>query len=181
MLKSWILAVLLAGLVAPAYPQYQGEPIPDAPARLEGEGPFDRLILRGAILIDGSGSPPMGPVDIVVERNRITEIRNVGFPGGAIDPERRAAAPASHLFAGRGSGVGHRGGGTRGGWIEADLASSRHHDGHYRPSQERGPSDRLSPRANGCCLDERAGLRSPGAHPPGALVRSAGGAFRRPP
>jgi len=91
MLKSWISAVLLVGLVDPAYPQYQAEPIPDAPARLEGEGPFDRLILRGAILIDGSGSPPMGPVDIVVERNRITEIRNVGFPGVPIDPERRAA------------------------------------------------------------------------------------------
>ncbi len=46
----------------------------------EGEGPFDRLIIRGAILIDGTGAPPRGPVDIVIEGNRIEEIRGVGVP-----------------------------------------------------------------------------------------------------
>ncbi|MFB3126326.1 MAG: hypothetical protein ACE1Z8_02470, partial [Candidatus Acidiferrales bacterium] len=44
--------------------------VPKAPPRAEGEGPFDRLILRGATLIDGTGAPAIGPVDIVVERNR---------------------------------------------------------------------------------------------------------------
>jgi hypothetical protein len=38
-----------------------------APARAEGEGPFTRLIVRGATLIDGYGGPPRGPVDIVIE------------------------------------------------------------------------------------------------------------------
>ena len=30
----------------------------------EGDGPHQRLILRGATIIDGTGAPPMGPVDI---------------------------------------------------------------------------------------------------------------------
>jgi len=55
----------------------------------EGEGPFERLIIRGATLIDGSGAPPEGPVDIVIEDNRIVEVRGVGAPGVAIDPEDR--------------------------------------------------------------------------------------------
>ncbi|MFY0689546.1 MAG: amidohydrolase family protein [Cyclobacteriaceae bacterium] len=63
--------------------------IPDAPDRAEGEGPFDQLIIRGATLINGNGAPPMGPVDIVVEKNRITQIKSVGYPGVAIDDNRR--------------------------------------------------------------------------------------------
>ena len=35
--------------------------------RAEGEGPFKRLIIRGATVIDGAGGPPRGPVDIVIE------------------------------------------------------------------------------------------------------------------
>ncbi|HYM60151.1 MAG TPA: amidohydrolase family protein [Thermoanaerobaculia bacterium] len=55
----------------------------------EGEGPFPRLIIRGATLIDGSGAPPQGPVDIVIEGNRIKEIRSVGTPKVAIKPDAR--------------------------------------------------------------------------------------------
>jgi hypothetical protein len=65
--------------------------IPPAPPRAEGEGPFARLILRGATLIDGTGAPPIGPVDIVVEKNRIERVESVGQPGG-IDPEKRPKA-----------------------------------------------------------------------------------------
>src|SRR5437764_653900 len=56
--------------------------VPFAPDRRpgEGEGPFARLIIRGATLIDGTGAPPVGPVDIVIEGNRIKEIRSVGYP-----------------------------------------------------------------------------------------------------
>ena len=53
------------------------------------EGPFDQLIIRGATLINGNGAPPIGPVDIVIEKNRIARVANVGFPGVAIDPENR--------------------------------------------------------------------------------------------
>ena len=60
-----------------------------APTRTRGEGPFDRLVIRGATLIDGTGAPAIGPVDVVVERNRISEIRNVGAPGVPIREDGR--------------------------------------------------------------------------------------------
>lgn len=66
--------------------------MPDAPDREEGEGPFDRLIIRGVNMIDGTGSPMTGPVDIVIEGNEITTIRNVGFPGVPINENRRPPA-----------------------------------------------------------------------------------------
>jgi len=64
---------------------------PDRPAG-EGEGPFDRLVIRGATIIDGTGAPPYGPADIVIQGNRITEVRIVGNPGAPIDPEGRPDA-----------------------------------------------------------------------------------------
>ncbi|MBO6535086.1 MAG: amidohydrolase family protein [Balneolaceae bacterium] len=64
----------------------------DAPSRSEGEGPFDRLIIRGVHLIDGTGSPATGPVDIVVEGNKIAQIRTVGYPGLPINESRRPQA-----------------------------------------------------------------------------------------
>jgi len=65
------------------------EQVAPAPPRDEGDGPFERLILRGATLIDGTGAPPVGPVDIVVEGNRIASIHSVGFPGVPIEPAQR--------------------------------------------------------------------------------------------
>ncbi len=55
----------------------------------EGDGPHERLILRGATIIDGTGAPPQGPVDIVVEDDVIVEIRSVGFPGVPINEGSR--------------------------------------------------------------------------------------------
>ncbi len=63
--------------------------IKKAPERKEGEGPWPQLILRGATLINGTGAPANGPVDIVIEKNRIVQIRNVGFPGVAIQESGR--------------------------------------------------------------------------------------------
>lgn len=57
----------------------------------EGEGPFARLVIRGVTMIDGSGAPPQGPVDIVIERSRIVEVRSVGYPGV---PIRQAGRPS---------------------------------------------------------------------------------------
>ena len=62
--------------------------LPIGPAG-EGEGPFERLILRGVTLIDGTGAPPQGPVDIVIARNRILEVRSVGYPNLPIRPDAR--------------------------------------------------------------------------------------------
>jgi hypothetical protein len=72
------------GLVQPAAP---------APSRRadEGEGPFGRLVIRGATLVDGTGAPPVGPVDIVIERGRIASVRSVGFPGVPVRDSRRPA------------------------------------------------------------------------------------------
>jgi len=55
----------------------------------EGDGPFGRPIIRGVTVIDGTGAPPRGPMDIVIEGDRIAEIRSVGFPGVFIDEEER--------------------------------------------------------------------------------------------
>jgi len=63
--------------------------IQKAPERKEGSGPWTQLILRGAILVNGTGAPPVGPVDIVIEQNRIVAIRNVGYPGLAIKTASR--------------------------------------------------------------------------------------------
>ena len=82
---KYILCLLLS-ITSFCYAQ-----IPDAPDRTEGDGPWPQLIIRGAMVIKGDGAPPIGPVDIVIEQNRIKSIRVVGYPGVEIDPERRPA------------------------------------------------------------------------------------------
>ncbi len=64
----------------------------DSPERTEGDGPYERLIIRGATMIDGTGSPAYGPVDVVIEGNRIVQIQNVGYPGVPINENRRPEA-----------------------------------------------------------------------------------------
>lgn len=63
--------------------------IEKAPERTEGEGPWPQLIIRGVTLINGNGAPPLGPVDIVVEQNKIVKIETVGYPGVEIKDESR--------------------------------------------------------------------------------------------
>lgn len=70
-------------------------PLQPATRRDRGRGPFARMVLRGASVIDGTGAPPIGPIDIVVEQGRIAEMRKVGVPKAAIKPERRPA-PGEH-------------------------------------------------------------------------------------
>jgi dihydroorotase-like cyclic amidohydrolase len=79
--------VLLCLLLFAAFSVYAQ--IPKAPDRAEGEGPWPQLILRGATLINGTGAPPIGPVDIVIEKNRIVSVQPVGYPGVAIRENRR--------------------------------------------------------------------------------------------
>lgn len=56
------------------------EGIKPAPLVKEGDGPYPQLIIRGVMLIDGTGAPPVGPVDIVVKQNRIVSIASLGLP-----------------------------------------------------------------------------------------------------
>lgn len=87
------LAVVLLAAASALAADDEDEPtlVEPAPARPdgEGEGPFDRLILRGVMVVDGTGAPPMGPVDIVIEGNRIEEIRSLGMANTEIDESRR--------------------------------------------------------------------------------------------
>lgn len=96
MFRSFVVLFLLVSVVFMNVlnAQDENESIPKAPPRAEGEGPFDRLILRGANLINGTGAPTVGPVDIVIAKNKIVEIKSVGYPGVEIDPDRRPEAGA---------------------------------------------------------------------------------------
>lgn len=65
-------------------------PVVAARQRDRGIGPFKRLVLRGATVIDGTGAPPIGPTDIVVENNRITLLKKV--TGNLANAANRPAA-----------------------------------------------------------------------------------------
>ena len=88
MKKTLLLIAVICGLFS-ATVNAQIEP---APPRAEGDGQYGRLILRGVTLIDGTGAPPIGPVDIVVEKNRIAQIQVVGYPGLPVNENRRPKA-----------------------------------------------------------------------------------------
>ena len=79
----------VAGGAAGATQEARGQYVP-APARTSGEsvGPFRKLVIRGATLIDGTGAPPRGPVDIVIEGNKITAVNQAGWPGLPMKPQR---------------------------------------------------------------------------------------------
>jgi imidazolonepropionase-like amidohydrolase len=90
------LLLLLASVVTAQEPEPRPAYAPDRRAD-EGEGPFKRLILRGVTVVDGSGAPPIGPMDVVIEGNRIKEVRSVGFPKVAIDPKRRPSEATKEI------------------------------------------------------------------------------------
>lgn len=92
------LATLTAGATAQAAEDGEVRGAPDRRAD-EGQGPFERMIIRGATLIDGSGAPPRGPVDIIVEGNRIVSIENVGVPHVPIDEAGRPGGATFELDA----------------------------------------------------------------------------------
>ncbi|MDF2158666.1 amidohydrolase family protein [Algoriphagus sp. CAU 1675] len=83
---------LLLALCCLFYSSISFSQISPAPDRGEGDGPYDRLIIRGVVLVDGTGAPPIGPVDIVVEKNKIAQIQVVGYPGLPINENRRPKA-----------------------------------------------------------------------------------------
>ncbi len=84
-----MVAFVLAPALSPATLQAQPamERVADRSPG-EGEGPFRRLVIRGAMLVDGTGAPPMGPVDIVISGSRIESIRGAGTPGLPLRQDR---------------------------------------------------------------------------------------------
>ena len=95
MIKSLLGAVALAGAVcvAPNAAHAQMERVPDRPAD-EGDGPFETLVIKGATMIDGTGAPPEGPVDIIVQGNRITAIAR----GGGVDIQADRVIDANGMY-----------------------------------------------------------------------------------
>ncbi len=75
----FVCLVISAGLVLDAR---QGGLVA-APDRrpTEGRGPFPTLTIRNVMVIDGTGGPPFGPMNVVVENNRIARITSAGTPG----------------------------------------------------------------------------------------------------
>ena len=83
-------------------PAPQRESLKGAPDRRsdEGKGPFKTLAIRNVMLIDGSGAPPAGPMDVLVSGNRISSVRSAGTPGL---PQRANRGPqADHEIDGTG-------------------------------------------------------------------------------
>jgi imidazolonepropionase-like amidohydrolase len=72
----------------------QREGIIGAPDRRQGEGvgPFKTLAIRGVMVIDGTGAPPQGPMDVIVSGNRITAVRSAGTPGLPLRQNRQPQA-----------------------------------------------------------------------------------------
>ena len=52
------------------------------------EGPYDRLVIQGAMVIPGHGGPPVGPYDILIEGNRISAM----VPFDPVAAERRGGS-----------------------------------------------------------------------------------------
>lgn len=90
-------------LLAPQFPSAQGRqggaPAPAVQSALvdgtlaapprranEGLGPYGTLVIHGVTVIDGTGAPPYGPVDIYIAGNKIQSIRSAGTPGLPMRP-----------------------------------------------------------------------------------------------
>ncbi|HVJ96637.1 MAG TPA: amidohydrolase, partial [Acidimicrobiia bacterium] len=82
-MKRWLWSALCLA----AMPAFAA--IPPGADRHEGDGPYTQLILRGVNVINGTGSPAYGPADVVVEGNRIVEIRMLGADITSIKPDQR--------------------------------------------------------------------------------------------
>lgn len=86
---SLSLLTLLSAPSAFAAAESDAPGVAPAPPRAEGQGPYSQLILRGVTVIKGTGSPAFGPADVVIENNRITQVKSVGSPGTAIRDDQR--------------------------------------------------------------------------------------------
>jgi hypothetical protein len=89
-LSKWIMTFSIAMIITTS----NDAQISKAPERNEGEGQYTQLIIRGVTLINGTGAPAFGPVDIVIEKNKIVQIASLGSPGIKITEGRRPVLKA---------------------------------------------------------------------------------------
>src|SRR5688572_17909970 len=83
-------AALVGVLLSASLVAQQMQPTPNR-GNGEGDGPHDRLVIRGVTVIDGTGAPPRGPMDIVIAQDRIIDIASVGFPKVPLSDRGRPA------------------------------------------------------------------------------------------
>ena len=74
------VALFIIAMTAFATDVFAQRPAPNRRPN-EGDGPHQTLVIRGAMLIDGTGGPPRGPVNITVRGNRISSISGAGTAG----------------------------------------------------------------------------------------------------
>ncbi len=100
-----LLCSLCCCLMVVSLPGQKAAPCPDRGPD-EGTGPFKRMVIRGATLIDGTGAPPRGPVNIVISGNRITRIGSGAVP----KPDKVIDARGMYVLPGFVDMHGHTGG-----------------------------------------------------------------------
>ncbi len=91
MKNLFILLTVVLSLNAVAQP-------PSAPDRQRGEGPFERLILRGVMVVNGEGAPPTGPADVLIEGQLISQIRNLGIHEPVPEEARIQVRPGDRVL-----------------------------------------------------------------------------------
>lgn len=90
-----VLSLALAFLVGTAAAQ--------PPSASTGQR-YERLVIRNVLVIDGTGNPTRGPMDVVIEGRRIASItasRSAEFSGSSVG-NRRATGPVDREIDGRG-------------------------------------------------------------------------------
>jgi imidazolonepropionase-like amidohydrolase len=76
---SMRIRLLIAAAVAAAtLPTVTAQTPASARKPGDGLGPFKTLTIRGVMVVDGTGAPPYGPMNVVVEGNRIARITGAG-------------------------------------------------------------------------------------------------------
>lgn len=101
------LTTLMVGVLASLLAAQNPAPAPDRPDD-EGEGPYERLLLRGAIVIDGTGAPPRGPTNVLISGNKISAVG-----GPALRPTKVIDARGMYLLPGFIDMHAHCGGGKK--------------------------------------------------------------------
>ena len=88
---SLVASILITPLAAQnASSSRELVPAPDR-SPSDGGGPYDRLVIRGITVIDGTGAAAQGPMDVVVEKNRIVNVVAVGAANVPIKEKGRPA------------------------------------------------------------------------------------------
>ena len=85
-----VVPVFIALFTATALHSQKVNPAPPR-SPSDGGGPYKRLVIRGITVIDGTGASPIGPMDVVIEGNRIVDVVSVGTPHVPIKEKGRPA------------------------------------------------------------------------------------------